>query len=103
MSAAPAGRAHRATPYLLLAPGLLWLTFFFFVPARILWENWKKLMGEQTDPSSSISFTVPYMDSPAGGYGQGSLFDHMGLPTVITAGRIPLRCGRRLRACHQAS
>ena len=36
-------------------------TQFFFVPARLVWENWRKFMGEQQDPDSSISYTVPYV------------------------------------------
>ena len=34
-------------------------TFFFYVPNRLLWTNWQKFMGEQTDPGDSISFTKP--------------------------------------------
>lgn len=41
-------------------------TFFFFVPNRLLWDNWQKFMGEQKNPSDSISFTIPQMVSPSG-------------------------------------
>jgi hypothetical protein len=34
-------------------------TQFFFVPARILWPNWKKFMGEQSNPADSISYLIP--------------------------------------------
>lgn len=63
-------------------------TFFFFVPARLLWSNWKKFMGEQAKPSDSISYTIPQMSCPTNGYLVGSLQDYMGLPTVgqISAG-----------------
>ncbi|WNK14193.1 MAG: major capsid protein [Microvirus sp.] len=64
-------------------------TFFFFVPNRIIWDNWKKFMGEQADPTSSIAYTIPTLDSPAGGFIVGGLGDHFGLPTVgqMTAGQ----------------
>lgn len=57
-------------------------TFFFFVPNRILWVNWVKMMGEQANPADSISYNTPDIPSPVGGYAVGSLFDHMGLPVA---------------------
>lgn len=57
--------------------------FAFFTPNRILWTNWVKFMGEQTNPGDSISYTVPQAQcSQNGGYAIGSLFDYFGLPTV---------------------
>lgn len=57
-------------------------TFFFFVPNRILWANWKKFMGEQAAPTDSIAFTVPQCTAAAGaGFPLHSIADHMGLPT----------------------
>lgn len=75
-------------------------TFWFFVPNRLVWSNWKKFMGEQASPGDSISFSIPQMVSPAGGYTVGSLQDYFGLGTVgqITGGvtqshsTLPLRC-----------
>lgn len=65
-------------------------TFFFFVPNRIVWNNWTKFMGEQTNPGDSIAFTIPKLNSPAGGFIVGGLADHLGLPTVgqVTVGQI---------------
>ena len=57
-------------------------TFFFFVPNRLVWTNWVKMMGEQDNPSDSISYTVPTATCPAGGYAINSLQDYLGLPTV---------------------
>lgn len=61
-------------------------SFFFFVPNRLIWENWQKFMGEQANPSDSISFVIPQQVCPAGGYAIGSLQDYMGLPTVGQVG-----------------
>ncbi|AXH76616.1 MAG: major capsid protein [Microviridae sp.] len=65
-------------------------TFFFFTPNRIVWDNWVKMMGEQTNPGDSIAYTIPKLDSPAGGFIVGGIADHLGLPTVgqVTAGQI---------------
>jgi hypothetical protein len=63
-------------------------SFFFFVPNRLVWNNWVKFMGEQDNPADSISYTIPQQVSPAGGYAIGSLQDYLGLPTAgqVTAG-----------------
>lgn len=57
-------------------------TFFFFVPCRIIWENWVRFMGETDDPLDSIDFTIPQMPGEIGGYEVGSIYDHMGLPVA---------------------
>ena len=74
-------------------------SFFFFVPNRLVWSNWKRFMGEQANPADSISFTVPQQVCPAGGYAINSLQDYLGLPTVgqvaggatVTHSALPLR------------
>lgn len=80
--------ARLATPLFPIMDNLHLDSFFFFVPNRLVWSNWVRFMGEQANPADSISFTVPQVLSPAGGYAVGGLQDHMGLPTVgqVTAG-----------------
>lgn len=70
-------------------------TFFFFVPNRLVWANWKKFNGEQANPGDSTSFVVPTSTAPAGGYGELSLQDYMGLPTKVAGyshNCLPMRC-----------
>lgn len=62
-------------------------TFWFFVPMRLVWTNTEKFFGEQANPADSIAFTIPQYNSPVGGFAADSVFDHMGLPTVLTAGQ----------------
>jgi hypothetical protein len=57
-------------------------SFFFFVPNRLVWSNWQKFMGQQTNPGDSISYSIPQIVSKPGGYDISSIFDYMGLPTV---------------------
>lgn len=68
----------------------LWVTVCFFsVANRLLWSNWKKFMGEQVNPSDSISYTVPQITGPnvaSGGIPIGHLFDYMGLPVGPLSG-----------------
>lgn len=59
-------------------------TFWFFVPNRLVWDNFQKFMGEQVDPGDSIDYTVPTMTSPAvTGYTENSLSDYFGLPVGV--------------------
>ena len=57
--------------------------FFFAVPNRLVWSNWEKFMGEQRNPGDSTDFLVPVINAPAGGFNEGSVFDHMGIPPGI--------------------
>ncbi|AZL82725.1 major capsid protein [Apis mellifera associated microvirus 7] len=57
--------------------------FFFFVPNRLIWANFKKFMGEQVNPGDSTSYLVPQVNSPVAGYANGSLSDYMGIPTKV--------------------
>ena len=81
--------ARLATPLFPIMDNLHLDSFFFFVPNRLVWTNWKKFMGEQDNPGDSTSFVIPQQVSPAGGYAPLSLQDYMGLPTVgqVTAGQ----------------
>ena len=74
--------ARLATPIYPIMDNLHLDTFFFFVPTRLVWDNWQKFMGEQIDPGDSTDYTIPQATCPAGGYAVGSLQDHFGLPTA---------------------
>ena len=78
--------ARLATPLFPIMDNLHLDTFFFFVPNRLIWDNWKRFMGEQVNPGDSISYVIPQQTSPVGGYAVGSLQDYMGLPTVGQVG-----------------
>jgi hypothetical protein len=75
-----------ATPIFPVMDNLHLDSFFFFVPNRLVWNNWVKFMGEQDNPADSISYSIPQQVSPAGGYAIGSLQDYFGLPTVGQVG-----------------
>ena len=78
--------ARLATPIFPVMDNLHLDSFFFFVPNRLVWSNWKKFMGEQNSPGDSISYVIPIINSPNGGFAVGSLFDYFGLPTVGQVG-----------------
>jgi len=78
-----------ATPIFPVMDNIHLDSFFFFVPNRLVWDNWVKFMGERRAPTDSISYLIPTVTSPVGGYPVNSLQDYMGLPTVgqIAAGK----------------
>jgi hypothetical protein len=78
--------ARISTPIYPIMDNLHLETFFFFVPNRLVWSNWVKFMGQQTNPADSISFVIPQQVCPAGGYAVGSLQDYFGLPTIGQVG-----------------
>ena len=65
--------ARLATPLYPIMDNMHLDSFFFFVPNRLVWNNWQKFMGEQDDPGDSISYTIPQIVSPANGFPTGGL------------------------------
>ena len=76
------GFARMATPIFPVMDNMYMETFFFFVPNRLLWDNWQKFMGEQDDPGDSIDFTIPQINSGLG-YANETLEDYLGFPTLV--------------------
>lgn len=76
--------ARLATPIHPVMDNIYLDTHWFFCPERLLWDNWKKFCGEQTNPGDSIDFVMPTIDLQATGYLENSLGDYMGLPTKVT-------------------
>ena len=68
-----------ATPYFPMMDNQRIDTHFFFVPNRLVWANWKKFMGEQVDPTTSIAVTVPQAKWYTGP-SVGTVWDYFGLP-----------------------
>lgn len=69
-------------------------TFFFFVPYRLLWDNWEKFNGAQTNPGDSTTFSIPQLTDAAAGWPELSLGDYFGLPTKkfpISHSALPFR------------
>lgn len=73
-----------ATPAVPFMDNLFLETFFFFVPNRLVWENWQRFCGEQDDPGDSTDYLVPTITSPdSTGFAVGSIYDYFGIPTGI--------------------
>ena len=57
--------------------------YFFFVPCRLVWDNWEKFNGAQDNPSDSTDYLIPTIAAPTGGFENGSIYDHFGIPTQV--------------------
>lgn len=76
--------ARMNTPIYPLLDNLFMHTFWFFVPSRLVWTNFQKFMGEQTDPDDSTDYVVPQVVAPAvTGWTVGELWDYFGIPTDV--------------------
>jgi len=86
------GFARLATPIHPIMDNLYMETHFFAVPYRLVWENFQRFCGEQTDPDDSIDYTIPVVDA-AGGFGGQGLFDWFGIPPSVDVdiNALPLR------------
>jgi len=74
--------ARLATPLKPFMDNLFLETFFFFVPNRLVWDNWQKFNGEQDNPGDSTDFSIPQIAS-GGSLTSGSRGDYFGIPIGI--------------------
>jgi len=77
-------------------------TEFFFVPNRLLWNNWEKFITGEIE--SEIETEAPFIDLSDGiNLPEGSVFDYLGYPTTqtgsgstVTASPIPVAAYRMI-------
>jgi len=71
-----------STPIYPVMDNMFCETFYFAVPIRLIWDNFQKFMGEQTDPGDSIDYTVPTITA-ASAIAEGDLEDYFGIPIAV--------------------
>lgn len=85
--------ARLATPIVPFMDNLYLETFFFFVPNRLVWDNWQKFNGEQKNPNDPTDFLVPTVSGT--NVQNQTLWDYFGLPTnvsnVLKVNALPFR------------
>lgn len=59
--------------------------YFFFVPARLLWEHFENLMGQNDSTfwAEKTEYTTPKTTAPDTGWNVGTLADYFGIPTGV--------------------
>ena len=73
--------ARLATPIVPFMDNLYLETFFFFVPNRLVWDNWQKFNGEQKNPGDPTDFLIPTVSGT--NVQNQTLWDYFGLPTNV--------------------
>ena len=76
------GFGRLATPINPFMDNMYIETFFFAVPNRLIWDNWEKFCGEQTNPGDSIDYLVPQIENAT--ITEQTLFDYMGVPLNVS-------------------
>ena len=72
------GFGRLATPIYPIMDNLYVETFFFFVPNRLIWDNWERFNGAQDNPTDSTSYLVPQITLGSGvSISDSTLFDYM--------------------------
>ncbi|AXL14578.1 major capsid protein [Microviridae sp.] len=92
--------ARMATPIFPIMDNMYLDTHYFFVPSRLVWDNFQKFMGEQNSPGDSTDYLVPTIsNAPGTGFEEGSLPDYLGVPTKIndlSINALPIRAYYRI-------
>lgn len=86
--------ARLATPIFPYMDNLYMDVHYFFVPNRLVWENWERFNGAQDDPGDSTDFLTPQVVMNASpdvskgfvAQGYGSLTDYFSLPVINDGG-----------------
>ena len=87
-------RAHTFARFAtLLAPIIdnVWATtFYFFVPNRLLWNNWERFLGSQDNPNDSTNFVTPKIQPGPGGFSRAEgasyangIMDYLGVEPEV--------------------
>lgn len=70
----------------------IWIeTFYFYVPDRLVWTNWKAFNGENKNPVSNPNPNIslyPVINAPTNGFDVGSIADYLGIPVGVPNIRI---------------
>lgn len=82
--------ARMTTPIVPIMDNLRMQFWFFAVPIRLIWDNFKKFMGEQVDPGDSTDYTVPKITLTSDKFDEGSIYDYFGIPTEVTVDSISI-------------
>lgn len=72
-----------ATPVVPVMDNIYLDFHFWYVPNRLVWKNWVKMMGEQENPGDSIDYLVPEIVAPDAGVAVQSISDYIGIPVGV--------------------
>ncbi len=61
-------------------------TYYFYVPNRIVYDDWIRFMGESDTSAWTTppTYKVPKVNAPDGGWDNGTIADYLGIPTKVS-------------------
>lgn len=61
-------------------------TYYFYVPNRIVYDDWVRFMGESDTSAWTTppTYKVPKVSAPTGGWDNGTIADYLGVPTKVS-------------------
>jgi len=74
-----------ATPLKPIMDNMYLDVHWFYVPNRLLWDNWESFMGAK-EASEDVDYVMPTIPMPDNGPEVGTLADYFGLPTDVANG-----------------
>lgn len=90
--------ARMATPLKPIMDNIYYETFYFFVPNRLVWDNWERFCGERATPNDNSVFSIPRVSIAMDAQLDDDLSAYMGLPqrpdaigSVIQVSALPFR------------
>lgn len=76
--------ARFTTPQTPIYHNLIFHSYYFKVPLRLVWDNFRYWFGERLNVDDSIDYQLPIMDTQFSGFAEESLWDYLGAPTKQT-------------------
>jgi hypothetical protein len=76
------GMGRLSTPLFPIMDNMNIRTYAFFVPHRLVWDNWEKFQGAQDNPGDSTDYLIPQIQGATAA--AESLYDYMGIPTGVS-------------------
>jgi len=89
--------ARLQTPLKPVMDNLYYESFYFFVPYRLVWDNWQKFCGERTNPTEDPdAWTIPTIGINMASLNDNSVAAYMGIPQgpktgTLTVSALPFR------------
>lgn len=75
-----------STPIVPVMDNMVMESFFFFVPNRLVWENFERFMGEQLTITDTTNFLIPQLPVVDADCVVGSMVDYFGITLNNNAG-----------------
>lgn len=74
--------SRMSTPVVPVMDNMYLETFLFFVPSRLVWDNWERFNGAQDNPGDSTDYLIPTIENNTG-FATQSIYDYAGIPTGV--------------------